>query len=87
MSLSSTKKTVLAFSRVTPEMIERLQQDFNVIAPNPKLGDINAQFEEALPHAQRPSGAGRQYGVSCCLVVGLAGAEIFFQKHLKFILE
>lgn len=43
------KKTVLAFSRVTPEMIERLQQDFDVIAPNPKQGDINAQFNEALP--------------------------------------
>lgn len=31
------KKTVLAFSRVTPEMAERLAQDFNVIVPNPKL--------------------------------------------------
>lgn len=30
------KKTVLAFSRVTPEMVERLQQDFDVIVPNPK---------------------------------------------------
>lgn len=47
MSLSSTKKTVLAFSRVTPEMVERLQQDFNVIVPDPKRGDLNAQFEEA----------------------------------------
>ena len=62
MSLSSTKKTVLAFSRVTPEMIERLQQDFNVIAPNPKLGDINAQFEEALPHAHGLIGVGRKLG-------------------------
>lgn len=42
------KKTVLAFSRVSPEMAERLAQDFNVIVPNPKQGDINAQFEEAL---------------------------------------
>lgn len=62
MSLSSTKKTVLAFSRVPPEMIERLQQDFNVIAPNPKLGDINAQFEEALPHAHGLIGVGRKLG-------------------------
>jgi gluconate 2-dehydrogenase len=30
------KKTVLAFSRVTPPMIERLQQEFDVIVPNPK---------------------------------------------------
>ena len=62
MSLSSAKKTVLAFSRVTPEMIERLQQDFNVIAPNPKLGDINAQFDEALPHAHGLIGVGRKLG-------------------------
>ena len=62
MSLSSAKKTVLAFSRVTPEMIERLQQEFNVIAPNPKLGDINAQIEEALPHAHGLIGVGRKLG-------------------------
>ena len=62
MSLSSTKKTVLAFSRVTPEMVERLQQDFNVIVPNPKAGDLNAQFEEALPHAHGLIGVGRKLG-------------------------
>ncbi len=56
------KKTVLAFSRITPEMIERLQQDFEVIAPNPKLGDINAQFNEALPHAHGLIGVGAQAG-------------------------
>jgi gluconate 2-dehydrogenase len=56
------KKTVLAFSRVTPEMIERLQQDFEVIVPNPKLGDINAQFNEALPHAHGLIGVGRKLG-------------------------
>ena len=56
------KKTVLAFSRITPEMIERLQQDFEVIAPNPKLGDINAQFNEALPHAHGLIGVGRKLG-------------------------
>lgn len=56
------KKTVLAFSRVTPAMIERLQQDFEVIAPNPKLGDINAQFNEALPHAHGLIGVGRKLG-------------------------
>ena len=54
------KKTVLAFSRVTPEMIERLQQDFDVIVPNPKNGDINAQFNEALPHAHGLIGVGRK---------------------------
>ncbi|PLP91230.1 bifunctional glyoxylate/hydroxypyruvate reductase B [Pseudomonas sp. FFUP_PS_473] len=56
------KKTVLAFSRITPPMVERLQQTFNVIVPNPKLGDISAQFNEALPEAHGLIGAGRKLG-------------------------
>ncbi|NBA95050.1 D-glycerate dehydrogenase [Pseudomonas sp. R5(2019)] len=56
------KKTVLAFSRITAPMAERLQQDFNVIIPNPKQGDIAAQFNEALPHAHGLIGAGRPLG-------------------------
>ena len=56
------KKTVLAFSRVSPEMVERLQQDFNVIVPNPKLGDMNEQFNDALAHAHGMIGAGRKLG-------------------------
>ncbi|OUM07454.1 bifunctional glyoxylate/hydroxypyruvate reductase B [Pseudomonas syringae] len=56
------KKTVLAFSRVSPEMAERLAQDFNVIVPNSKKGDINAQFEEALPESHGLIGAGRKLG-------------------------
>ncbi|MBX8492749.1 D-glycerate dehydrogenase [Pseudomonas cichorii] len=56
------KKTVLAFSRVSPEMAERLSQDFNVIVPDPKLGDLNAQFNEALPESHGMIGAGRKLG-------------------------
>ncbi|WPP00729.1 D-glycerate dehydrogenase [Pseudomonas sp. HR96] len=56
------KKTVLAFSRITPPMIERLQQDFEVIVPDPKKGDLAAQFDEALPHAHGLIGAGRKLG-------------------------
>lgn len=56
------KKTVLALSRVSPEMAERLQQDFNVIIPDPKKGDLNAQFNEALPHSHGMIGAGRKLG-------------------------
>jgi gluconate 2-dehydrogenase len=56
------KKTVLAFSRVSPEMAERLEQDFNVIVPDPKLGDMNAQFNEALPKCHGMIGAGRALG-------------------------
>lgn len=56
------KKTVLAFSRLTPAMAERLQADFNVIVPNPTQGDITAQFNEALPEAHGLIGAGRKLG-------------------------
>jgi gluconate 2-dehydrogenase len=56
------KKTVLAFSRVSPEMAKRLQQDFNVIIPDPKKGDLNEQFNEALPHTHGMIGAGRKLG-------------------------
>lgn len=56
------KKTILAFSRVTPAMAERLSSEFNVIVPNPKSGDITAQFNEALPHAHGLIGAGRRLG-------------------------
>ncbi|QKZ03169.1 MULTISPECIES: 2-hydroxyacid dehydrogenase [Pseudomonas] len=56
------KKTVLAFSRITPPMVERLEQDFDVIVPDPKKGDIAAQFDEALPNAHGLIGAGRPLG-------------------------
>ncbi|KIH85257.1 2-hydroxyacid dehydrogenase [Pseudomonas batumici] len=56
------KKTVLAFSRVTPAMVEHLRQDFEVIVPDPKHGDLNAQFNEALPHAHGLIGVGRKLG-------------------------
>ncbi|WP_026145197.1 2-hydroxyacid dehydrogenase [Pseudomonas asplenii] len=56
------KKTVLAFSRITPAMVEHLRQDFEVIVPDPKLGDLNAQFDEALPHAHGLIGVGRKLG-------------------------
>jgi gluconate 2-dehydrogenase len=56
------KKTVLAFSRVSPEMAERLQQDFNVIIPDPKKGDLNEQFNDALPQSHGMIGAGRKLG-------------------------
>jgi gluconate 2-dehydrogenase len=56
------KKTVLAFSRITPPMIERLRETFEVIVPDPKKGDMNAQFEEALPRAHGLIGAGRSLG-------------------------
>lgn len=56
------RKTVLAFSRITPAMVERLQQDFDVIVPDPAKGDLTAQFDEALPNAHGLIGAGRPLG-------------------------
>ena len=56
------KKNVLAFSRVTPAVVERLQQDFNVIVPDPRQGDVAAQFNEALPEAHGLIGVGRKLG-------------------------
>jgi gluconate 2-dehydrogenase len=56
------RKTVLAFSRITPAMVERLQQDFDVIVPDPAKGDLTAQFDEALPRAHGLIGAGRPLG-------------------------
>jgi gluconate 2-dehydrogenase len=43
-------------------MAERLERDFNVIVPDPKLGDLNAQFNEALPKCHGMIGAGKQLG-------------------------
>jgi gluconate 2-dehydrogenase len=56
------KKTVLAFSRLSPAMIDRLQQDFEVIVPDPRRGDMAAQFAAALPQAHGLIGAGRPLG-------------------------
>ncbi len=56
------KKTVLAFSRVSPEMARKLAQDFEVIVPDPKRGDLNAQFNDALPNCHGLIGAGRTLG-------------------------
>ncbi len=56
------KKTVLAFSRITPAMVEQLQGEFEVIVPDPKHGDVAQQFDEALPRAHGLIGAGRPLG-------------------------
>ncbi len=56
------KKTVLAFSRISPAMVARLEQDFTVIVPDPKKGDVAAQFDAALPQAHGLIGAGRPLG-------------------------
>lgn len=54
------KKTVLAFTPVSATMIERLQQDFHVIAPTPEQGDPTEHFNEALSHAHGLIGVDRK---------------------------
>lgn len=54
------KKTVLAFSKLSPVLIEKLQQEFHLIQVNPKLGNPEQQLIELLPHADGMIGAGRQ---------------------------
>ncbi|MFC3606373.1 2-hydroxyacid dehydrogenase [Stutzerimonas tarimensis] len=56
------KKTILAFSRITPAMADRLREHYEVIIPSPALGNLNTQFEKALPEAHGLIGAGRKLG-------------------------
>ncbi|WP_120995591.1 2-hydroxyacid dehydrogenase [Stutzerimonas urumqiensis] len=56
------KKTVLAFSRLSPAMLDALAERYEVIAPSPDKGDLDAQFAEALPHAHGLIGVGRRLG-------------------------
>jgi gluconate 2-dehydrogenase len=55
------KKTVLAFSRI-PRHGRAPAAGLQRVVPNPKLGDINAQFNEALPEAHGLIGVGRKLG-------------------------
>ena len=56
------KKTILAFSRITPEMARRLEARYEVVVPSPERGDVARQFAEALPRAHGLIGAGRRLG-------------------------
>ena len=55
------KKNVFVFSRVNPEHLQRLQQNFNVTQLDP-AGDIEAQYAAALPEAHGMFGVGRRLG-------------------------
>lgn len=54
------KKTVLGFSKLSDDLIEKLQQEFNLIQIEPKKGNIEQQFADLLPQAHGLIGAGRQ---------------------------
>ncbi|MCU7213620.1 2-hydroxyacid dehydrogenase [Pseudomonas sp. VE 196-7] len=56
------KKTILAFSRVSPSLLEPYKNDYDVIIISPELGDMDAQFEAAISNAHGLIGGSRRLG-------------------------
>lgn len=56
------KKTILAFSRVSPSLLEPYKDKYNVIIMSPELGDMDAQFEAAISSAHGLIGGNRRLG-------------------------
>jgi gluconate 2-dehydrogenase len=56
------KKTILAFSRVSPKLLEPYKEKYNIIVMRPELGDMDAQFEDAIPSAHGLIGGNRRLG-------------------------
>lgn len=70
-----SKKTVVLFSRILPEFEQKLEQQFNLIKINPKLGNIQQQIRDAVQFAHGMIGAGRYLGQ----------AELETAQHLEII--
>ncbi|MDQ8951371.1 D-glycerate dehydrogenase [Acinetobacter rudis] len=69
------KQKVVVFSQIDAEILQRLQQDYDVVVINPKLGDVQAQIQEAVVDADGMIGAGRVLNAS----------HLQSAKHLKVI--
>ncbi len=52
-------KKVVVFSQINQDVIAQLQQDYQVVMLNPKLGDINEQIRTEVVDADAMIGAGR----------------------------
>ncbi|VXA58176.1 Glyoxylate reductase / Glyoxylatereductase / Hydroxypyruvate reductase, 2-ketoaldonate reductase, broad specificity [Acinetobacter proteolyticus] len=52
-------KKVVVFSQINQDVIAQLQQDYQVVVLNPKLGDINEQIRTEVVDADAMIGAGR----------------------------
>ncbi|ENX59077.1 MULTISPECIES: 2-hydroxyacid dehydrogenase [Acinetobacter] len=52
-------KKVVVFSQIDQDVIAQLQQDYQVVVLNPKLGDINEQIRAEVVDADAMIGAGR----------------------------
>ena len=53
------KQKVVVFSQIDAEIKQKLQQKYNVVEINPKLGDVNQQLLEQVKDADGMIGAGR----------------------------
>lgn len=53
------QKKIVVFSQIDSEILQRLEQQFQVVNINPKLGDVNQQILEHSADADAMIGAGR----------------------------
>lgn len=63
-------KKVVVFSQIDPEILTRLQAQYNVVVIDPKQGDVNQQIQQHVQNADGMIGAGRLLNES-----NLAGAQ------------
>lgn len=56
------KKTIVAFSRVHPSLLTPYADRYNIVILDAKNGDIDAQFQAALPSAHGLIGGNRKLG-------------------------
>jgi gluconate 2-dehydrogenase len=52
-------KKVVVFSQIDQDVLLKLQQDYQVVVLNPKMGDINEQIQTEVADADAMIGAGR----------------------------
>ncbi|PWB17066.1 bifunctional glyoxylate/hydroxypyruvate reductase B [Acinetobacter sp. AM] len=52
-------KKVVVFSQIDPEILARLQAQYNVVVIDPKQGDVNQQIQQHVQDADGMIGAGR----------------------------
>ncbi|MFU9047534.1 2-hydroxyacid dehydrogenase [Acinetobacter tibetensis] len=52
-------KKVVVFSQIDPEILARLQTQYNVVVIDPKQGDVNQQIQQHVQDADGMIGAGR----------------------------
>lgn len=58
------RKKVVIFSQIDAEIQKRIEQQFDVVVLNPKLGDINQQIRQEVVDADAMIGAGRLLNAS-----------------------